>query len=155
MENKKIKWTAIDTLIVIVVAAVVAVAALVFAPKLSGGAKNEKVSFVVMLQEKEPELLDAMKAGDRVTISLTEKDGGVITDVKGEVAKTLAYNSIDGTYSNQLVDGKVDIYVTVEADCTVSETAAKAGDTAIKVGTEVPVRGKGFASMGFIIAINE
>lgn len=155
MENKKIKWTAIDTLIVIVVAAVVAVAALMFAPKFFDGAKNEKVSFVVMLQEKEPELALAMKAGDRVTLSLTEKDGGVITDVKSETAKTLAYNSVNGTYSNQPVEGKVDIYVTVEADCVVGETAAKTGDTAIKVGTEVPVRGKGFASMGFIIAINE
>ncbi|GEM_PF-423426 len=153
--ERKYKWTAIDTLIVIVVAAVVAAAAYVLGPKFFKKTDNEKVEFTVLMSEKEPEYGDAVKVGDNVTISFTEKDGGVVKDVKVEQAKKQAYNSINGTYSMEPVENKVDVYVTIEADCTSSDTAIKTGDTAIKVGTEIPVQGKGYAATGYIITINE
>lgn len=28
----------------------------------------------------------------------------------------MVYNSIDGTYSNEVIEGKYDVYVTIEAD---------------------------------------
>ena len=153
--EKKIKWTVIDTLIVLVIAAVLAVGAVVFGPKLMGSAKSKKVTFVVMMKEKEIELAEAMKAGDKVTLSLAEKDGGVIKDVNYTPATRQTFDSMNGVYVDVPVENKVDIYVTVEADCVISETAAKTGDTAIKVGTDIPVRGKGFASSGYIITIDK
>ena len=153
--EKKMKWTVIDTLIVLVVAAVVAVGALMFGPKLIGKSKSEKVTFVVMMQEKDIELAEAMKAGDKVTLSLAEKDGGIIKDVSYVPATRQTFSSMNGVYTDVPVENKVDLYVTVEADCIISETAAKTGDTAIKVGTDIPVRGKGFASSGYIITIDK
>ena len=153
--EKKMKWTVIDTLIVLVVAAVVAVGALMFGPKLIGKSKSEKVTFVVMMQEKDIELAEAMKAGDKVTLSLAEMDGGIIKDVSYVPATRQTFSSMNGVYIDVPVENKVDIYVTVEADCIISETAAKTGDTAIKVGTDIPVRGKGFASSGYIITIDK
>lgn len=153
--EKKYKWTGIDTLIVIVLAAVIAAAAYVLGPKFFKRADKETAEFTVMLSEKEPEYGDAIKVGDKVTISFTEKDGGIVKDVKVEQAKKQAFNSIDGTYSTEPVQNKVDVYVTIEAEVTASDTAIKTGDTALKVGTEVPVRGKGYAAMGYIITLNE
>lgn len=155
MEKKKASWTWIDTIIVIIVAAVLVVAGKILGPMLFEGTDKEKVSFTVMLQEKEDELAQAMKAGDKVTLSLTEKDGGIIKEVRVEPSEKLTLNSIDGKYSMEPVANKVDIYVTVEADCTISDKAIKTGDTAIKVGTDIPVRGKGYASSGYIITIDE
>lgn len=155
MEQKKAKWTVIDTIIVLVVIAVIAVAGLKLGPILFKSSENEKVSFTVMLQEKEIELAEAIKTGNRVTLSLTEKDGGVVKDVRYEPSERLTLNSIDGTYTNELVANRVDIYVTVEAECTVSDTAIKTGDTAIKVGADIPVRGKGYAAYGYVITIDE
>lgn len=155
MEKKKASWTWIDTIIVIVVAAVLVVAGKILGPMLFEETEKEKVNFTVMLQKKEDELAQAMKAGDKVTLSLTEKDGGIIKEVRVEPSQRLTLNSIDGKYSMEPVDNKVDIYVTVEADCTISDKAIKTGDTAIKVGTDIPVRGKGYASSGYIITIDE
>ena len=52
------------------------------------------------------------------------------------------------------MEGKIDIYVTVEADVEISDIAVKMGDTSIQVGTNIPVRGKGYASSGYILETN-
>ena len=151
MEKKKVRWTVIDTVIVLVIIAVIAVGFKKLGPMFFHKSENEKVKITIMMKERNNELAQAMHAGDKVTLSLTEKDGGVITGVRTEPAERLSLNSVEGTYVNELVADKVDIYVDVEADCSVTDTAIKTGDTAIKVGAEIPVRGKGFASTGYVI----
>lgn len=151
----KKKWTWIDTVIVLIIAVAFVVAGMKILPMVSGKAENEKVEFTVMIQNKDKEVADAIEPGVKATLSLTEKDGGIIKNVKSEPSKQMTFNSIDGSYSNIEVDNKVDIYVTIEADCTISEKAIKTGGTAIKVGAEIPVRGKGFATSGFVIDIND
>ena len=155
MPDKKIKWTGIDTLIVLVVIAVIAVAGVMFGPSVFDKSEKQSVEFTVMIQSKEQELADAMKPDAKATLSLTEKDGGIIKEVRTEEATQMTYNSIDGTYENIPVEGKVDIYVTIEADCDINERSIKTGDTAIRVGAEIPVRDKGFATSGFVIDVND
>ena len=155
MEQKKVRWTVVDTVILIVVIAVLGVGAVKFGPKLMNNTSASKISFTVMLKEQQEELVNEVKTGDRVTISLTEKDGGEITDIKTEPSERLTFNSIDGKYIEEPVKDREDVYLTIEADCVSSDTAFKVGDTDIKVGKEIPVRGKGYASLGYIITINE
>lgn len=155
MSEKKAKFTVIDTVIIIVVLAALAVGVKKILPSVLHPANEEKVTFTVMLQREDESFADAITVGDNVTISLTEKDGGVVTDVRSEPAQAIAYNSIEGTYANEIIEGKEDVYVTIEADMSVTDLALKTGGTAVKVGAEVPVRGKGYASMGYVIEIND
>ncbi len=155
MSEKKAKFTVIDVIIILVVIAAAAVGAYKFIPSIISSDKQEKVEFTVLVQNQDQGFADAISAGDKVTISLTEKDGGIVKSVKAEPAVTLAYNSIDGEYSNEVVEGKRDVYITVEADADVSDLAIKTGGTAIKVGADIPVRGKGYASSGYVIEIND
>lgn len=155
MSEKKAKFTVIDAVIIIVVIAALAVGVKKLLPSILHPADEEKITFTVMLQREDENFADAISVGDKVTISLTEKDGGVVTDVRSEPAQAIAYNSIEGTYANEIVEGKEDVYVTIEADMSVTDLALKTGGTAVKVGAEVPVRGKGYASMGYVIEIND
>ena len=145
MSEKKAKFTAIDAIIILVILAVIVVGAIKILPSFTNGSEKEKVDFTVMVQNKDED----------VTISLTEKDGGVVKNVESKPAVTMVYNSIDGTYSNEVIEGKYDVYVTIEADTDVSDLAIKAGGTAVKVGAEIPVRGKGYASTGYVIGIDD
>ena len=154
MSEKKAKFTAIDAIIILVILAVIVVGAIKILPFTSGSEK-EKVDFTVMVQNKDEDFANAITIGDDVTISLTEKDGGVVKNVESKPAETMVYNSIDGTYSNEVIEGKYDVYVTIEADTDVSDLAIKAGGTAVKVGAEIPVRGKGYASTGYVIGIDD
>lgn len=152
---KKSKWTIIDTVIVIIVAAVLAVAWMIFGPSLTEPSSNEKVVFTVMIQDREKGLAAAMSAGDNVTLSLTEKDGGVVKSVRTEPTVVMVYDSIDGIYRNEVNDEREDIYIEIEADCKVSDKSITTGDTDIKVGADIPVRGKGYAANGYIIGIED
>ncbi|HIT86133.1 MAG TPA: DUF4330 family protein [Candidatus Ornithomonoglobus intestinigallinarum] len=151
---KKSKWTIIDTVIIIAVAAAAAVAWVMFGPSMRS-TSDQKVTFTVMIQDREKGLAAAMAAGDNVTLSLTEKDGGVIKDVRTEPTVVMVYDSINGVYRNEVNEEREDIYIDIEADCAVSDIAITTGDTEIKVGQDIPVRGKGYATNGYIIGIND
>ncbi len=153
--NKKAKFTAIDALIIIAVIALIVFGAVKLLPKFINGANKKTTDFTIMVQKQDLSFAEAISIGDSVTVSLTEKDGGIVKDVKAEPATTMAYNSIDNVYSNQPIEGKYDVYVTVEAQTSVSNLSIKTGGTAIKVGSEIPVRGKGYAANGYVIEIND
>ena len=155
MSEKKIKFTVIDAVIILVILAAFAIGVKKVMPMFMNADGDEKIDFTVLIQKEDIGFADAITVGDNVTVSLTEKDGGTVKDVKAEPAVTLAYNSIDGAYSNEIIEGKYDVYITIEAEASVSDLALKTGGTAVKVGAEIPVRGKGYASMGYVIDIND
>lgn len=155
MSEKKIKFTVIDAVIILVILAALAIGVKKVIPMFMNAGGDEKIDFTVLIQKEDIGFADAITVGDNVTVSLTEKDGGTVKDVKAEPAVTLAYNSIDGAYSNEIIEGKYDVYITIEAEASVSDLALKTGGTAVKVGAEIPVRGKGYASMGYVIDIND
>lgn len=155
MSENKAKFTVVDAVIILIVIAAVIVGVKKLLPSVLHPADQQKISFTVLLQREDESFADAITVGDKVTISLTEKDGGVVTGVTAEPAKTLAFNSMDGTYANQIVEGKEDVFVTIEADVSVTDLALKAGGTPIKVGADIPVRGKGYASTGYVIDIED
>ena len=149
------KWTLIDTLIVLVVAAAAVVGVKMLAPSAIDGGNNQKVEFTVLLTDKEKGFHEAFGEGDKVTLSLTEKDGGVIKSVTAAETNQMVYNSMTGEYSNIINPDKEDISIVIEADCLVNDAVIKTGDTAIKVGVDIPVRGKGYATSGYIIDVND
>lgn len=155
MSEKKIKFTVIDAVIILVILAALAIGVKKVIPMFMNAGGDEKIDFTVLIQKEDIGFADAITVGDNVTVSLTEKDGGTVKDVKAEPAVTLAYNSIDGAYSNEIIEGKYDVYITIEAEASVSDLVLKTGGTAVKVGAEIPVRGKGYASMGYVIDIND
>lgn len=155
MSEKKKKFTVIDVIIVLIAAAVVVFGAYKLLPSIMHPSGMQHITFTVMLQQQDQNFADAVHEGDKVTISLTEKDGGIVKSTRSEPATAIAFNSIDGVYANEIIEGKTDVYVTIEADVKTNDLALKTGGTPIKVGAEVPVRGKGYASMGYVIEIND
>lgn len=152
MAQKKVKFTLIDALIIVAVIAAAAVVFAVFAPaKMSAGGNQTKAVFTVMLTGKDKDFADAISVGDVVSISNKEKDTGVVTAVEAKPAESLEYNANDGKYTVQTIDNKRDVYVTIEADATADDKLIQVGTTPVKVGLDMPVRGKGYASMGYII----
>lgn len=154
MSEKKAKFTFVDAIIILVVLAASVIGTMKLVPSMMNSTETTMTTFTVLVQQKDKGFADAVAVGDKVTVSLTEKDGGIVKEVTSEPAKKLVYNSIDGTYSEQVIDGKYDVCVTVEAETEISDTAIKTGGTAVKVGAEMPVRGKGYAATGYVIEID-
>ena len=152
---KKSKFTVIDAVIIIAVLAVVIIGGKILLPRFMTPSDTRTVSCTVLLSDKEHALAESMQVGDRVTMSLTEKDGGVITGIDVTPAKKTIFDSISGTYVTQNVDDKCDIYVTLDVEAQVSDIAVKSGSVVLQVGSETPIRGKGYASTGYMIALDD
>ena len=152
---KKSKFTVIDAVIIVVVLAVVIIGGKMLLPRILTPSDTRTVSCTVLLSDKEYALSEAMQVGDRVTMSLTEKDGGVITGIDVTPTKKTVFDSIGGTYVAQEVPDKCDIYVTLDVEAQVSDTAVKSGSVVLQVGSETPIRGKGYASTGYMIALDD
>lgn len=150
----KKKWTFVDTLIVLlVIVAGVGLFKVFGTQKASGETKT--IEAVVLLAKEDTEVAEAISEGDEITISLTEKDTGILKSVRCEEAEDMVYNSIDGEYAIELIEGKVDIYATIELEVTENDFAFTSGSTIVKVGEKMPFRGKGYALEGFVIEISE
>ncbi|MGN0163715.1 MAG: DUF4330 domain-containing protein [Candidatus Ornithomonoglobus sp.] len=153
MADRK-KWTLIDTLIVILVVVACVGGYKMFSTKATGGESN-KIKVQVMITNQEQSFADAMTVGDDVTVSLTEKDSGTLIDFRTEPAEAMVYDAINGEYKNSAIEGRIDIYATVEMDVTETDYAFTAGSTIVQVGTKLPFRGKGYATEGYVITIDE
>lgn len=151
MADRKARFTIIDLLIVIVLIGGLAFVGIKFMPKETK--ETTKAVYTVMLNGKDKEFSNAITVGDTVSISNKEKDTGVVTDVKSMPAESIQLDSINGTYSKGEIQNKQDVYVTIESKVTATDSLIKAGNTPIKVGLSMPVRGKGYASMGFVVEL--
>lgn len=156
MADRKKKWTVIDTVIVIVVIAAAAAGFKMLGGKIGHGEKTS-ITAQILIANKNPELGEAIKGaiGQDVTLSLTEKDSGVIKDVSIAPASIMVYNSMEGAYRMQTLEDTVDIIATVEIDVEENDYAFTAGSTYIKVGNSTPFRGKGYATDGTVIVIDK
>ena len=152
---KKSKFTVIDAVIIVVVLAAIAIGAKILLPRFLTTTDTRTVSCKVLLSDKEYALAEAMQVGDRVTMSYKEKDGGVITGIEVTPTRKTVFDSISGEYISQDIEDKCDIYVTLDVEAQVSDTAIKSGGVVLQVGSETPIRGKGYASSGYMIVIDD
>ncbi len=150
----KKRFTFIDGIITAVVIAAVAAAGVMAASKAGIGAEHKRATFTVLLASQEPGVAEAMTVGDKVTLSYTDKDRGTLTGIETKPAETMTFDSINGEYRMEPVEGKEDVYATVEADVNVTDEYIKTGETLIRVGSEMPVRGKGYVAKGFVITLD-
>lgn len=152
---KKSKFTVIDAAIILVVAAVCAVAALKLAPGMFDSEDKKKVEFAVMISSADSGISEAVGIGDEVSISFSEKAYATVTGVTEVPHKESEFNQNSGKYVTQEVEGKSDVTVTLECDASVSDTEIANGEVPVRVGSEMPVRGKGYTLKGYVIDVNE
>ncbi len=148
------KWTFVDTVIVIAVVAAAAAGFKMFGGRLGEGDKTI-IQAQILIPNESPQLAEAIEqgVGEAVTLSLTEKDSGILKSVEAKQAEVMVYDAINGEYKTQYADNNVDIYATVEVEVEENDYSFLVGSTQIKVGNKTPFRGKGYATEGNVIVI--
>jgi len=150
----KKRFTFIDALIILFILAAAA-AVVMKSGVINTSKKNAEITFDVLVAECEDNVIDSISEGDVVSISNKEKDTGVVKSFRLEDSLAMTYNSEKGEYYLKALDRKKDIYITIQADVNISENLIQVGTTPVKVGTAMPVRGKGYALSGYIVRIND
>ena len=153
---KKVKFSVIDILILIFLAAVIIFG--IIKIKDNGFVTNKplkRVSFSILVSRVDEGSGDAINIGDNVCISLKEKEYATVTGVTESPYKEIAYDQNLGKYVSTPVEGKSDLLVELECMAQVTENEILDGKAPIRVGENAAVHGKGYSFQGYIVETEE
>ncbi len=97
---------------------------------------------------------EAMHPGDSVFRSTDGAYFGKIVDVSSVPHKEVEYAPALGQYVEYEAAEYSDIYVVVESECYATERELVFGSVPVKIGAELPVKGRGFARVGYAVALD-
>ena len=159
MRKRKMKFNIMDVLILLAVAAVAAVLLYVFVLSENtpvdslGGAPTTKVTYVVELTGIDDALSDNISVGETLIDAAKKMNIGTIVAVETQPYVYLGKNLTDGTMELTTVDNKSTIYVTVEADATLTGIAYSISGYDIYVGEKVYLSLPDFTGTGYCISL--
>lgn len=148
------KFTITDALIIIFAAVVLAAAVVILKPKIADNTGAGKAEFTVLVSNTDAGISEIIKPGDEVSLSFSEKAFGTVTAVSEQPYKKTEFNTVQGRYITQEIDGKSDLMISAECPANISDTAIMNGEVPIRVGSEIPVRGKGYTVKGYVIEVD-
>lgn len=114
---------------------------------------TEKVIYQVKTNQSIKQLYDYIEVGANVYDGQKNFYIGKIID-KG-YKNTLMYGTNDknGQYVETTLEDYIDITLTIESNAEYSESNISVGDLDVKIGKNVYLKGKGFATQGYIVSI--
>ncbi len=151
------KVSIIDLLVILIFAMVLFVGLkLVFREETTVAvvAENqESIRYIIEIQKVRTPFEEMPKPGMAVYNSSKNFYIGDVYEVDYETYQTLEENTTSGTIELVSQEGLLTVYITVEAIADVSDIGYTVGSQEIRIGTQVPVKGKGFASYGYIVGL--
>lgn len=152
---KKSRFTFIDAIIILLIIAVGAVAVIKIVPGISAGGEKGRVKFSVLVSEADEGVSNIITIGDEVSISFSEKAFATVTGVSEKEHIKNDFNQNTGKYVSQIVEGKSDVIIDLECSADISDTEIANGQVPVRVGSEMPVRGKGYTLKGYVIDVED
>lgn len=141
MAKKKIRFNAVDAVIILFVAAAVAVFGYVFLNEKSVGSavgsENVKIQYVLKVGELKDIFIGNVEKGDKLIDSDANKKIGTVVAVSSAPAKRIGTNGLTGAQVISEIEGRSDLYITVEADAQFMDDKYLVDGIFITVGTVV------------------
>lgn len=155
----KPKFNFIDGLIILLIVAVLSLGAYLLignsSPESTENVQTVTAEYRVEFTQAEPEVyesfLKALENGENVWIGEKERFEGKIVDVTYAPATKVITNYQTGEAVLAEYPDLYDITVLLQSDAVETSDSITAAGTAIRVGSEVAVKGKGFAGYGFVV----
>lgn len=154
----KPKFNLLDGVIILVIALVVAVG--VYFIKSMGNTgevvvQNTVAEFKVQFTKMDESVYKKFEAqmldNESVWIGVKERFEGMLSNVEIAPAQKITTDTRNGKAVMGKDPSLYDITLTIRADAVETNSAVSASGTAIRVGEEVAVRGKGVAGFGFVV----
>ena len=149
------KFGFVDIIIVLLVVALCIAGYSIISDKEGTSTANiTDVEFTVELKQLTEEEAALFQNGDDVYDSLKGGYFGKVVDVKKNIAKSVAANTADGTYSIEEYPDRYDVYVTVHGTPTsVTEGNIMFASQKVKVGTRMYNKSKNYVGIGYAVGV--
>lgn len=151
-EKKKFKINFFDVIIILIVICVGA--GLYIFTHRDTTVDTKKLTYMIELNKTTPGLEDYIRVGDDLTENTKNYNMGKVVDFE-----TVPYTKLTPDYENNIFRDSVDptcdtVRITVEANVTESASAyAVDGQFVVRAGTEIFVKGEGYAGEGYIVKV--
>ncbi len=151
-EKKKFKINFFDIIIVLIVICIGA--GLYIFTHRDTTVDTKKLTYMIELNKTTPGLEDYIRVGDDLTENTKNYNMGKVVDFE-----TIPYTKLTPDYENNIFRDSVDptcdtVRITVEANVTESASAyAVDGQFVVRAGTEIFVKGEGYAGEGYIVKV--
>ena len=141
MSKRKLRFNAIDALIILVIAA--AVFALLYIFVFSGRGTQTAaevnyttIRYVVELQNIDEHLEDAVKKGQPVQDAVERKKIGTVSGVQAVPFEKVTFDYQNGTETSSAVEGMITLKITIEAQAVETDRAFTVDGCEIRVGQQ-------------------
>ena len=158
MEKRKLKFNAVDVLLILLAAAAVFVVLYIFvlSEKHSVAPERKRIEYVVEITNVDSSFKNTVEVGQPVKDSVKLANIGTVTGVQdNKEYKKLVFSTEDNKEKAASVEDRINISVTIEADAFVSEQAFTVNDVEIRVGQQYGLILPSFYGVGYCIKLTE
>lgn len=152
----KTKWNAMDTVLVLVIVAILAAGGwfLLGRSDTKTTVQNKTVEVMVELTQQSEAFTKLPKLGDAVVLGEKEKMPATVTKVEIFPAYMQGKDLINGKYTDAAIPGLYNVQITVCGEGTESNAAVAINGTAIRTGEPMAMKSKNWAGYGFVLAVD-
>ncbi len=153
----KKRFNIVDAALILLIIAALAVCFLFLRSRESiGGTESTKVHFTVELRRVSREMIDRVEAAGIGSNVYRSTDGEYLGTLEGFTYEThveTEYAAGLGEYAQYEVPDRYLLYLDIVGDGAESGTEISVNGNAIRIGQEMFVKGKGYASGGYVVGI--
>ncbi|MCD7747047.1 MAG: DUF4330 domain-containing protein [Firmicutes bacterium] len=155
--NEKRKFNIIDAAVLLILAAAVVLAVVMFFPFSGASAKTEAVTVKIKIYKSDEALAELIEesVGEEIFIGSSGEYSGTLLGVSYETAKELAYVEDSLEYVYTYYPEAVDITVELSLECTVTDTAITFEGTELRLGTALRIATKSYSVAGNVISTDD
>ncbi len=150
-KNRKLRFNAIDVLILLLIAAVVYVLMNVFV----NNSDSAQIQYVVEISNLDERFAQSVKAGDSVQDAIEKKSIGTVVGVQTEPYKQSNFSFDENKEVISEVEDKISMKITIEAEAVDTETAYTVNGYQILVGKQFSLMLPEMYGVGFCIDLND
>lgn len=140
MSKRKLRFNAVDALILLMIAAVVFVLLYVFVFSERGTPTAEvnytTIQYVVELQNIPEHFADVVKKGQLVEDAVERKKIGTVSGTQAVPYEKVTFDYENGWETSSTVEGKITLKITIEAQAVESDRAFTVDGCEIRVGQQ-------------------
>lgn len=157
MNKRKLRFNAVDVLIILLAATVAFVLLYVFV--LSdrsadvAGVNTVKIQYVVEIQNIDSRFSESVRRGQAVEDAITRKSIGTVVGVEAKDFEKITFDYDTGRETSSVAEGQITLRVTVEAEAVETDRAFLVDGCEIRVGKQFSLILPELYGVGYCIAL--
>lgn len=157
MAKKKIRFNAVDVLIILFVAAAVAVFGYVFLSEKNVGSSSSsdklRLQYVLKVNDLDDKFVGNVSKGDDLIEFDTNKSIGTVVAVSSAPAKRIGTNAATGAQVISEIEQKSDLFITVETEAQFTDDTYFVDGIAVTVGNVVVMTAPNLYAAANIVSV--